>query len=142
MKTVKDLLVGKGSDVWSISPERSVLDAITLMAEKDIGALMVLEGTALVGVVSERDYTRSIILQDRSSRDTTVSEIMSDQVTYVEPHHTIDDCMNLMTKKRFRHLPVLQDKTVVGVLSMPDLVAAVVDEQRDTITQLENYISQ
>ena len=142
MKTVKDLLAVKGDQVWSVSPEQSVLEAISLMAEKNVGALMVLQDSSLVGIVSERDYTRSIVLQNRSSQGTTVREIMTENVSSVGPHHTIEDCMTLMTEKRFRHLPVLQEGILVGVLSMPDLVRTVVAEQQNTISQLKDYISQ
>jgi CBS domain-containing protein len=142
MKTVKDLLADKGDQVWSVSPDQSVLEAISLMAEKNVGALMVVQDSSLAGIVSERDYTRSIVLQDRSSKGTTVREIMTENVTTVEPQHTIEDCMTLMTEKSFRHLPVLQDGKLVGVLSMPDLVRAVVAEQQNTISQLKDYISQ
>ena len=141
MKTVQDLLSAKGDAVWSIAPDQTVYDAIALMSEKNVGALMVVENGELKGIVTERDYAREVVLRDRSSRTTKVSEIMTGNVTSVTPKQGIDDCMLLMTEKRFRHLPVVDQGKLVGVLSMPDLVRAVVEEQQYVIDQLENYIS-
>ncbi len=142
MRTVKDLLAVKGDTVWSVSPDQSVFEALVLMAEKKIGALMVVEDSEIAGILSERDYARSVILMDRSSKTTKVREIMSDKVLSVQPDHTIEACMALMTEKGFRHLPVLQQGKLVGVLSMQDLVRSVVEEQKHVISQLESYINQ
>jgi CBS domain-containing protein len=141
MKLVKHILETKGGDIWHIEPGESVLDAIQLVAEKKIGALLVMEDERLVGIVSERDYARKIILRGKSSRETSVSEIMTAEVFSIEPLETVEDCMKLMTDKRIRHLPVLENSKVVGVLSIGDLVKAIIAEQEFTIKQLENYIT-
>src|SRR5579872_6582052 len=120
MTTVAQLLQAKGHDVWSIEPDASVFDAITLMAQKEIGAVLVVEERRLVGVLSERDYARKIILQGRSSRDTAVRAIMTDKVFYVRPDQTLEDCMALMTARRIRHLPVLDGEQMLGVVSIGD----------------------
>ena len=142
MQTVKELLSNKDTAIWSVTPEQSVFEAVALMAEKNIGAVMVLDSGKLCGIVTERDYARSVVLLDRSSKDTTVAVIMSKRIVFVKPEQTVTDCMALMTEKRFRHLPVLDDGNLIGVLSMPDLVQAVLAEQQYVISQLENYISQ
>ena len=142
MKNVKDILAKKGSTIWSIGPDQSVFEAVKLMAEKRIGALMVLDDGELCGIVSERDYARSVVLLERASKETLVREIMTSRVVFVEPTQTIQDCMALMTEKRFRHLPVMDEGKLVGVLSMPDLVGAVIADQQYVISQLENYINQ
>jgi CBS domain-containing protein len=126
--------------VWSIPPDASVYEAIKLMADKGVGALLIMEGQRLVGIVSERDYARKVILQGKSSWDTPVSEIMTDKVFYVRPDQTVEDCMALMTAQRIRHLPVLDDERVIGVVSIGDLVKAVISEQEVRIQQLEQYI--
>ncbi|MGI9056462.1 MAG: CBS domain-containing protein [Pyrinomonadaceae bacterium] len=141
MKLVKHILETKGGDIWHIKPDESVLDAIKLMAEKKIGALLVMQDETLVGIVSERDYARKVILQGKSSRETPVNEIMTAEVFSIEPLETVEDCMKLMTDKRIRHLPVLENEKVVGVLSIGDLVKAIIAEQEFTIKQLENYIT-
>ena len=138
LQTVKDLLTVKGDAVWSIEPDQGVIDALKLMAEKDVGALMVVEQGRLVGLMSERDYTRDIILKDRSSMSTQVKDIMSEGVVTVAPDETLDQCMALMTEKGFRHLPVVEGEQLVGVLSMPDLVRIIVQQQQFTIAQLES----
>lgn len=140
MKTVNQLLAGKGSFVWSVSPESSVLDAIRLMGEKEIGALLVTKGNTLKGIISERDYARKVILQGKASNSTPVSEIMTRRVISVAPEESIDHCMNLMTKYKIRHLPVLENDAVIGVLSIGDLVREIIAEQSDTIAHLEDYI--
>ena len=140
MTSVAHLLHAKGHDVWSIPPDASVYEAIKLMADKGVGALLVMEGQRLVGIVSERDYARKVILQGKSSRDTPVREIMTDKVFYVRPDQTVEDCMALMTAQRIRHLPVLDDDRVIGVVSIGDLVRAVISEQEVRIQQLEQYI--
>ncbi|GAC1320958.1 MAG: CBS domain-containing protein [Chloroflexota bacterium] len=141
MTTVARLLDAKDHNVWSIPPDAMVLDAIKLMAEKGVGALLVMQGQTLVGILSERDYARKIILQDRSSRDTPVSQIMTGNVVYVRPEQTVEDCMALMTAKHIRHLPVLQGDQVMGVVSIGDLVKSVIADREHLIEQLENYIT-
>jgi CBS domain-containing protein len=140
MKTIKEILQGKSQSVLSISPEASVLDALTLMAEKEVGALVVLEGERLAGIFSERDYARKVILHGKASKDTPVREIMTQKVVCVRPDQSVEDCMALMTDKRIRHLPVLQDNRVIGVISIGDVVKEVISEQRFVIEQLEHYI--
>ena len=141
MKTVNQLLKGKGADIWSANPQMTVYEALELMAEKNVGALIVLEGEKLTGIFSERDYARKVILKGKSPMDTLVGEIMSRKVTCVRRDQTIEDCMALMTDKRVRHLPVLQDDRVVGVISIGDVVKDVISEQEFIIEQLENYIA-
>jgi CBS domain-containing protein len=141
MQTVKDLLEHKGRHVFSVAPEDSVYQAIKLMAEKGIGAVVVLEGTTLVGVMSERDYARKVILQGRRSEETAVREIMTARVICVSIERTVDECMALMTDNRIRHLPVLRDDEVIGVISIGDVVRAVISEREFTIRQLERYIT-
>jgi IMP dehydrogenase len=131
----------KGHDVWSIEPSALVYDAMKLMADKEIGALLVLEGAKLAGIVSERDYARKIILQGRSSLTTEVREIMTSRVVYVEPERNIEECMALMTDKRIRHLPVVEAGQLCGVVSIGDLVKAIIAEQQFIIQQLERYIT-
>lgn len=140
MKIARDLLAHKGSDVWSVAPDRTVYEAVELMAQHDVGALMVKEGDKLVGVLSERDYARKVILKGLSSRDTTVGEIMTSRVIYTKPDETVEGCMALMTEKHIRHLPVMRDGELLGVLSIGDLVGAIIAEQQYTIEQLERYI--
>jgi len=141
MTNVRHILQEKGGQLWSVSPETIVFDALQLMAEKNCGALVVLEGDRLVGIFSERDYARKIILKGRKSRETTVSEIMSTEVTSVHPSQSVDECMSLMTEKRIRHLPVLDQDKLLGVISIGDVVKAVISEREFTIKQLENYIT-
>lgn len=140
MKTVSQLLQGKGGSVLSVTPECSVFAALKLMAEKNVGALLVMNGDTLRGIMSERDYARKVILLGKSSHELAVRDIMSDKVVSVTPKQTVDDCMGLMTGRRIRHLPVLDNGRVVGVLSIGDLVKAVIEEQQQTIRQLESYI--
>jgi CBS domain-containing protein len=141
MTTVQRLLQNKGDAVWSIPPEASVFEAIQLMADKRVGALMVVDRNELVGVISERDYAREIVLKDRASRDTPVSAIMTQRVLYVRPQQTLEECMALMTEKNLRHLPVLEDGRLIGVISMRDVVKDLIAEKEFLIEQLENYIS-
>lgn len=143
MRNAQHLLEGKVGDgaIFVIGPDDSVLDAIRRMAEKHVGALLVMEGDALVGIVSERDYARKIILRNRSSRDTPVREVMSSPVITVTPSATLDECMRTVTERRVRHLPVVEGDRVVGVLSIGDLVKAVIDEQAREIRQLQGYIA-
>ena len=141
MKTVTQLLRTKGQQVLSVSPDMPVFEALGVMADKNVGALLVVEGERLVGVFSERDYARKVILKGKSSKDTPVQEIMSSHVLYVRPEQTIEDCMALMTDKRVRHLPVLDQGKLVGVISIGDVVKALIAEQQFIIEQLQNYIT-
>ena len=140
MRSVQQLLEEKAHRLLAIKPTASVLDALKIMAEKDIGALVVLDGEKLVGIFSERDYARKIILFGKSSKDTSVSEIMTPKVVCVRPEQTADECMSLMTEKRVRHLPVLSEKKVIGIISIGDVVRAMISDQQQTIEQLEQYI--
>jgi CBS domain-containing protein len=141
MLTVKHLLERKGSQIYSVAPDTPVLDAIRLMAEKHVGALLVMRGTELAGIISERDYARKVILLGRSSAETPVREIMSSPVVTVNPAHTVNECMQLVTDQRIRHLPVVENGGVIGVVSIGDLVKAVIESQQEQIEQLERYIS-
>ena len=134
------ILNGKGPQVWSVTGDAMVFDAIQFMAEKNIGALPVMDGNRLVGIVSERDYTRKIILKGKSSKKTPVKEIMSRQVVVATPSDTAEDCMRIMTEKHIRHLPVMEDGEMVGMISIGDLVNWVISAQNATIEQLEQYI--
>jgi len=138
---IGSLLGKKGSQIWSLPPTASVYDAIAMMAEKQVGALPVLDGQTLVGIVSERDYARKVILQGHSSKDTPVTDIMSSPVITVSPSHTVEECMHLVTEKRIRHLPVTESGRVVGIVSIGDLVNWMITAQQETITHLETYIS-
>jgi CBS domain-containing protein len=140
MTTVRQLLEGKGSEVASIAPDKSVYEAMQLMAAKNIGALLVLEDGKLAGIVTERDYSRKAYLQDRRAKDIRVSEIMTPQVAYVSPEYTVEDCMALVTEMRVRHLPVLENNNVVGLVSIGDLVKDSISGQQFIIHELERYI--
>lgn len=140
MKTVSQLLQSKGSAVLSIAPEARVIEALQLMAEKNVGALLVMSDGALRGIISERDYARKVILLGKSSQDVAVRDIMSDKVVTVSPQQSVDACMALMTDRRIRHLPVVDGGRITGVLSIGDLVKAVIEAQQETIKQLESYI--
>ena len=139
--TIAQVLSRKGRNIWSITADTTVYDAIELMAEKRIGAVLVVLDTMLVGILSERDYARKVILQGRSSKDTRAWEIMTASPVTVSPDYTVEACMKIMTQKRIRHLPVLDRGQLVGVVSIGDLVSAVIADQADTIDQLQAYIS-
>ena len=141
MTTVQRLLEHKGHTVWSIPPDASVFEAVQLMADKRVGALMVVDRNELIGVISERDYAREIVLKDRVSRDTPVSAIMTRRVLYVRPEQTLDECMALMTERHLRHLPVLDNGRLIGVVSMRDVVKDLIAEKEFLIEQMENYIT-
>ncbi|MBV9788148.1 MAG: CBS domain-containing protein [Chloroflexi bacterium] len=141
MKPIKQLLQTKGNAVWTITPDASVFDAIKLMSDKSVGALPVVDGEKLVGIISERDYARKVILQGRSSRDTPVREIMTTKVYYLRAEQSIEDGMALMTDKRIRHLPVFESERMVGIVSIGDLVREIISQQEFLIGQLENYIT-
>ena len=141
MNTIRDLLERKGRVVWSIEPAAPVFDAIALMADKSIGALLVMDGDRLAGVVSERDYARKVILQGKSSKETPVEAIMTKEVVTCSLDSEIRECMSLMTERRIRHLPVMDAHRVAGVVSIGDLVKAIIDEQSFAIEQLERYVS-
>ena len=139
--TIGMVLKEKSRDIWSLDPEASVYDAVEMMANKGVGALLVISDSKLVGVISERDYARKVILQERSSRQTRVKEIMTSPVIVVRPDNTVEDCMRLMTENRFRHLPVVENQKVLGVVSIGDLVKWMVSAQTETIDQLQHYIA-
>lgn len=141
MLRVHYLLALKGKDVWSIDPDAPVLEAIRLMADRHIGAVPVMRGAELLGILSERDYARKVILMGRSSADTPVRDIMSTPVTTISPDEAVHNCMEIMTQQRIRHLPVVDKGKVVGMISIGDLVKAVIEEQQQTIDQLERYIA-
>ena len=141
MRLVSDLLKSKGHQVWSVIPDQAVYDALKLMADKNIGALLVLDKDRLVGIFSERDYARKVILKGKSSKNIPVKEIMSSEVVYVRPEQTIQDCMALMTDRHIRHLPVLEGEQLVGMVSIGDVVGSIIFEQGFEIKQLETYIT-
>ena len=140
MKSLKQLIAAKGSQVYSITPDAKVIEALQLMAQKDVGALLVIDGEKLVGIISERDYARKVILHGRSSQDVPVREIMTSGVITVDPERTVEECMTLVTQKRIRHLPVTEGGRLIGVVSIGDLVKETIAEQEQTIKQLESYI--
>jgi len=139
--SIREILNHKGSAVWTIAPDATVFDAIQLMAEKNIGALLVTQEGKLVGIFSERDYTRKVALKGRASKETRVREVLSGHVIHVTPNHTVDECLRLMTDHRVRHLPVLDGEKIAGVISIGDLVNWVISAQSSTIHQLQTYIT-
>jgi CBS domain-containing protein len=141
MITVQQILQKKGGEVWTIGPQVTVFDALKLMAEKEIGALLVVETGKVVGIFSERDYARKVILKGRSSKDTPVRKIMTERVITVDPNTTVEVCMGLMTDRHIRHLPVIEDDRLIGVISIGDVVKVIITEQTYLIEHLENYIA-
>jgi CBS domain-containing protein len=141
MKTVAHLLKMKGSDIYSISPDATVRQALEKLVEKNIAGLVVVEEGKLVGIFTERDYARKVVLKGKSSKDTLIREIMTEHVISVNPRNTIDQCMEIMTERRIRHLPVLQNDALVGVISIGDLVKFIIEDQKHTISNLESYIA-
>jgi CBS domain-containing protein len=141
MILVRDILKGKGNEIWSVSLDTTVFDALKLMAEKNVGALVVLEGEKVAGIFSERDYARKVVLKGKASREMAVKEIMTSEVTYILPAQSVEECMALMTDKRIRHLPVLEGEKLVGVISIGDVVKAIISDKEFIINQLEKYIT-
>jgi CBS domain-containing protein len=139
--TISEILSHKGNAVWSISPDATVFDAIQMMADKNIGALLVTENSKLVGIISERDYMRKIVVKGKASKTTAVREILSSHVIHVSPAHTVEECMRLMTDHHFRHLPVLDGDKILGIVSIGDLVNWIISAQHTTISQLQTYIT-
>lgn len=140
MRTVREILSGKGYDIYSVSPDDTIYNALKLMAEKKIGAVLVIENGAIVGIMSERDYARKVVLEGKSSKDAAVREIMSDKVIYVDVDRMVEECMALMIEKRIRHLPVFESDKLTGIISIGDVVKAVIDEKEFVISQLVQYI--
>jgi CBS domain-containing protein len=138
---VRSILNTKGSAIWSVAPEATVFEALTLLAEKDVGALPVMALGKLAGIFSERDYARKVALMGRSSKELKVSEIMTGDVITITPDHTVDECMRIVTDRRIRHLPVIEGDRLVGIISIGDLVSAIISAQAATIEHLSNYIS-
>jgi CBS domain-containing protein len=140
MRYVREILQVKGRDIWSIAPQASVYEALEIMADKNVGALLVIDNEKVVGIFSERDYARKVILKGKSSKETSVGELMTREVFYVEPGDSMEHCMALMTAKRIRHLPVMENDQLVGIVSIGDVVKKIISEQEFTIGQLEKYI--
>jgi len=141
VKTVRDILEVKGRNVWRLPFEATVFDALKLMADKQVGALVVVDGPNPVGIISERDYARKVVLHGRTSPTTLVKEIMTSPVVFTHPNQPIEECMAIMTDRRIRHLPVMEDGNLFGIISIGDLVKAIIAEQKFTIQQLERYIT-
>jgi CBS domain-containing protein len=141
MTTVRNILQTKGNTIWSIAPDAIVFDAIKIMAEKNIGALLVMQKEKVVGIFSERDYARKIVLKGETSRTIAVKDVMTSGVLSVQPEQSLDECMALMTNKHIRHLPVIENGNLMGLISIGDVVKAIISEHEYTIKQLENYIT-
>jgi CBS domain-containing protein len=141
MTTVRSVLETKGHEVWSISPTAYVIEALKVMSEKNVGALLVMEESKLVGIFSERDYARKIVLKGETSHTTRLRDVMTTNIVFIRPEQSIEECMALMTSKHIRHLPVLDNGALIGLISIGDIVKAIISEQEYTIKQLENYIT-
>lgn len=141
MTTIGQLLKTKGNEIWSIAPQATIYEALQVMSEKDVGALLVVHKGDVVGIFSERDYARKLILKGKFSRDTSVEELMTRKVLYVGPESTIEDCMALMTAKSVRHLPIIKNERLIGIVTLGDVVKQIISDREFTIHQLENYIS-
>jgi len=141
MTTIAQLLNAKGNQIWSVEPKATIFEALEIMSEKEIGALLVMEDGKLTGIFSERDYARKVILKGKSSKETPVGELMTKKVFYIDPQKTINDCMAMMTAKRIRHVPVIEDNQVMGIVTIGDVVNQIISEQEVTINHLENYIT-
>ena len=141
MTTIAQLLNTKGNQVWSVKPEATIFEALEIMSEKGIGALLVMEDGKLTGIFSERDYARKVILKGKSSKETPVGELMTKKVFYIDSQNTINDCMQMMTAKHIRHVPVIEDNQVMGIVTIGDVVNQIISEQEVTINHLENYIT-
>jgi len=139
--TINEILSQKGTNVWAISPDATVFEAVQMMTDKNVGALLVTEHGKLVGIISERDYTRKVVVKGKSSKTTPVKDILSSQVIHVTPAHTVEECMRLMTDHHFRHLPVLDGDKIAGIISIGDLVNWIISAQHTTISQLQTYIT-
>ena len=141
MTTIAQLLNAKGDQIWSVEPKATIFEALEIMSEKEIGALLVMEDGKLTGIFSERDYARKVILKGKSSKETQVGELMTKKVFYIDSQKTINDCMAMMTAKRIRHVPVIEDNQVMGIITIGDVVNQIISEQEVTINHLENYIT-
>ena len=141
MTTIAQLLNTKGDQIWSVEPKATIFEALEIMSEKEIGALLVMEDGKLTGIFSERDYARKVILKGKSSKETQVGELMTKKVFYIDSQKTINDCMAMMTAKRIRHIPVIDDNQVMGIVTIGDVVNQIISEQEVTINHLENYIT-
>ena len=141
MSTARDVLIRKGNEIWAIEPQESILRAIEKMATKEVGALLVMQADKLVGIITERDYARKVALEGRSSRDSAVQDIMSTNVLCARPEQTVQECMALMSDKRARHLPVVEQEKVIGMISIGDLVMSIINEQQHEIESLQHYIN-
>ena len=141
MITIEQLLNNKDDQIWSVESKTSIFEALIIMSDKEIGALLVIEDEKLVGIFSERDYARKVILKGKSSKNTQVGELMTKKVLYIDPEKTINDCMAIMTDKHIRHLPVIENDKVIGMVTIGDVVNQIISEQEYTIQQLENYIT-
>ena len=141
MRTIEQLLQAKGSDIWSISPQATAYNALQIMAEKNVGALLVIEKEKLLGIFSERDYARKVILKEKSSKNTSVGELMTREVIYISADSTLEESMALMTAKRIRHLPVLKNNQLIGIVTLGDVVRQIISDQKFAIRELEKYIT-